>query len=148
MIFDRDGTLASVAHHKDPSGDIADWGDYNAAVRFDPVVPLVDGIPRGIRPGIFRIMTSGRQDHTAPAMLDWMHKYGLPIDRLWMRRARDTRADSVVKEEIYRVAIEPFYDVALCVDDRPQVVDMWRRVLGEDKVIQVSDPGVRPPILG
>lgn len=47
---------------------------------------------------------------------------------LFMRKNEDFREDSVIKEEIYRTHIEPFYDVIFCIDDRQQVVDMWRRI--------------------
>ena len=45
-----------------------------------------------------------------------------------MRAANDTRQDYIIKEEIYRDAIEPYYDVRGVFDDRPSVVAMWRRL--------------------
>ena len=43
-----------------------------------------------------------------------------------MRKGGDKRIDSIVKKELYRKYIEPFYRVKLVLDDRNQVVDMWR----------------------
>lgn len=45
-----------------------------------------------------------------------------------MRKDGDFRKDSIVKEEIYREWIEPFHEVLFCIDDRKQVVDMWRSI--------------------
>ena len=43
-----------------------------------------------------------------------------------MRRFKDFRADYVVKREIYDNYITQMYDVEIVLDDRNQVVDMWR----------------------
>lgn len=152
VIFDRDGTLASVEYVA-PRGSNDDvvWAAFNAALPFDAPVPIVAGLLRSIRPGVTRIMTSGRMAGDRPGetfrlmqLWNWIVKHDLPIDQLHMRRAGDRRVDSVVKEEMYRRFIEPFYDVRYVVDDRPQVVEMWRE-LGLH-VLQVTDPDILPPI--
>ena len=45
-----------------------------------------------------------------------------------MRKTGDNRKDSIIKEEIYRNLIEPNYNIEFVLDDRNQVVDMWRRI--------------------
>lgn len=153
VIFDRDGTLASVAHVAPTDKSQSSWKNYNAALRFDAPVPVVAGLLRSIRPGVARIMTSGRAEGDHPgdrrrrfAMEDWLAKHDLPIDLLLMREGGDQRRDSIVKEEIYRRYIEPYFDVRFVIDDRPQVVQTWRE-LGLH-VLQVTDPGIMPPIWG
>lgn len=151
VIFDRDGTLASVAYCAPTTKDSGAWANYNAALRFDAPVPAVAALLRSVRPGVTRIMTSGRMggDHPGDrrrqfAMQDWLAKHDLPIDLLLMRDGGDHRVDSVVKRQMYLDRIAPFYDVRLVVDDRPSVCDMWRD-LGLH-VIQVVDPDIQPPI--
>ena len=145
VIFDRDGTLASVDWVRPVERDPESWARFNAALPFDAVVPVVAGLLRSVRPGVHRIMTSGRDGSLRPRMQDWIAKHGLPIDHLFMRRAGDRRVDSVVKTEIYRELIEPRFEVLYVVDDRPQVCDAWRE-LGLP-VLQVADPGIAPGIL-
>lgn len=152
IIFDRDGTLASL-HNAPTEKNDKSWAEYNAAMIFDTPVPVVAGILHAIRPGVARLMTSGRAEGDTPGdrrrlflMASWLVKHQLPIDRLFMRVGGDRRLDSVVKEEIYRERIEPFYDVRYAIDDRPQVCDLWRS-LGIP-VMQVVDPGVLPTIGG
>ena len=41
---------------------------------------------------------------------------------------RDFRPDYVVKEELYRKHIEPYYDVQFAIDDRPQVLRLWNEL--------------------
>lgn len=151
VIFDRDGTLASVAYvaPTDRSGHA--WRQYNAALPFDAPVPVIAALLRSIRPGVVRIMTSGRaagdhvgDTHRRGLMIAWLRKHDLPIDVLIMRKGGDQRRDSIVKREMYDDLIAPRFDVRYVVDDRPQVVDMWRD-LGLP-VLAVKDPDILPPI--
>ena len=47
-----------------------------------------------------------------------------------MRRRDDSRKDSVVKRELFDAHIRGRYFVELVLDDRDQVVSLWRRDLG------------------
>jgi hypothetical protein len=127
------------------------WAVFNAALRFDAPVPVVVALLRSVRPGVTRIMVSGRAEGDWPgdrrrrfAMQDWLVKHRIPVDLLYMRCGGDTRLDSVVKMEMYERDIAPFYDVRVVVDDRPQVIDAWR-TLGLHVAV-VRDPGILPPI--
>jgi len=152
VIFDRDGTLASVAHVaptdlRDPS----QWRDFNVAMPFDAPVPAVVDMLRAVPAGVTRIMTSGRSqgDHVGDRrrlfqMRDWIAKHDLPIDLLIMRPAGDMRSDDIVKRAMFDQIIAPRFDVQFVVDDRPAVVAMWRDI--GLHVIAVQDPGILPPI--
>lgn len=149
VIFDRDGTLAAVDRrfvvNTDPDETLAwqfkkDWEGFNASLPFDAVVPEVAALFRAIRPGITKIITTGRTDNLRPQMSDWLHKHDLTPDLLLMRRTGDQRIDSTVKREIFETQIAPRFDVLYVVDDRPQVCDMWRS-LGLP-LLQVVQPDV------
>lgn len=154
IITDRDGTLASVAHVAPQDSDNVSWMQYNAAMPFDAPVPSVVNMlewARRTMPDITIIMTSGRAGGDYPGdvrrrrqMEDWILKHNLPIDALLMRKGGDQRRDSIVKREMYEQSIEPYFDVLLVIDDRPQVCDLWRG-LGLP-LLQVTDPGILPPI--
>lgn len=62
---------------------------------------------------------------------DWLHQ------NLYMRTAGDNRKDFIVKRELYEKYIKGQYNVRFVLDDRRQVVDMWRS-LGL-KVLQVAE---------
>lgn len=47
---------------------------------------------------------------------------------LLMRKDGDNRDDSVVKYELYRDYIAPWYNVKVVLDDRDRVVRMWRQI--------------------
>lgn len=157
IIFDRDGTLASVHNgpmkdfSKNSKEDKAQWAAFNAALPFDAVVPEIAAILHAVRPGVVRIMVSGRAEGDWPGdrrrrfmMKDWIAKHNLPIDHLFMRTGGDQRRDSVVKEEILLRDILPNWNPVIAVDDREEVCEVWRRY--KIHVIKVTNPGELPPI--
>lgn len=149
IIFDRDGTLASVHNGPAHGSKDSEWAAFNAAIRFDRPVPIVVGLLNAIRPGVIRIMVSGRAEGDHPgdrrrrfAMEDWIVKHNLPIDELFMRVGGDKRLDSIVKEEILLRDILPRFNPVVAVDDRPQVLDVWKRY--GITTIAVVNPGSLP----
>ena len=157
IIVDRDGTLAAT--HNGPTRDVprgskedkGNWAAFNAALPFDAVVPEVVALLRAIRPGVVKIMVSGRAEGDWPGdrrrrfiMQDWIVKHRLPIDDLFMRCGGDQRRDSVVKEEILLRDILPHYRPVVAIDDRPEVCEVWRKY--GIYVIQVVNPETLPPI--
>lgn len=84
------------------------------------------------------VFMSGRSDACRPATQEWLAaNVGIRYEALHMRAAGDHRKDSVVKAELFDAHIRDFYDVACVLDDRRQVVEMWRS-LGLT-VLQVAD---------
>lgn len=76
------------------------------------------------------IYVSGREDSCKRKTLDWIKRQGIvcgnddPI--LFMRKTGDRRADYITKKEIFEQNIKDQYYVEFCLDDRKQVVDLWR----------------------
>ena len=83
------------------------------------------------------ILLSGRDGSCKPETFKWLDDNNIVYNYLYMREAGDNRKDSIVKEELYRKYIEGRFNVDFVLDDRNQVVDMWRS-LGL-KVFQVAD---------
>ncbi len=72
------------------------------------------------------ILLSGRMDTYRPQTEAFLTKHSIPHRHLWMRAEGDTRKDSIIKREIYDREIAGKYNVLFVLDDRNQVVDMWR----------------------
>ena len=45
-----------------------------------------------------------------------------------MRKTGDNRKDSIIKREIFENDIRPYYNIDYVLDDRNQVVEMWRSI--------------------
>lgn len=119
-IFDVDGTLALI-------GDRSPYDMRNVSIDtpHHPVVMTAQAL--AAHPDVDAIIVvSGRDENARRATEAWLTFNGIPFDRLLLRRAGDSRADRIVKAEIYDTYIEPHFAIIGVVDDRRSVVEMWR----------------------
>lgn len=130
VIVDIDGTLALRTGDRSPY----DWHRVGEDEPNSVVVELVQVLDSRYR----IILMSGRDESCRRQTEMWLDAQVVPFDELHMRAEKDNRKDSVVKEELYRKHVEGHYEVAFVLDDRAQVVRMWRDVLGLT-VLQVAD---------
>jgi predicted kinase len=72
------------------------------------------------------VFMSGRDASCANETRDWLKQQGWKGFDLFMRPEGDMRKDSIVKLELFDEHIRHYYDVQFVLDDRQQVVDMWR----------------------
>ncbi len=84
------------------------------------------------------IITTGRDGVCEEATRKWLKDNGVFFNDFYIRKEGDFRKDNIIKSEIYMDHIRPKYDVKFVIDDRDQVVEMWRS-LGL-RVLQVA-PG-------
>ena len=122
IICDLDGTLALNDHGRDFFyATDCDKDAINAPVR--AVVQWAYDDNYQI------IFLSGREDKYADPTVKFLDKCGFneSMYKLIMRRTGDNRKDSIIKEELYNTHIKPInLDILFILDDRKQVVDMWR----------------------
>mgnify|MGYP001192029424 CR=1 FL=1 len=76
------------------------------------------------------IIFSGRQHRFKDITIKWMEDNDVNYDSIYLRNTDDNRSDSIVKMELYNKHIKNHYDIEFILDDRNQVVDMWRKDLG------------------
>jgi len=75
------------------------------------------------------ILITGREDKYRIATEEWLKKHKIThYKKLLMRRTSDFRKDFVVKKELYEKEIKNNYDVLFVLEDRDQVVKMWREL--------------------
>lgn len=73
-------------------------------------------------------MTGRGAEHLGVTM-DWLEAHAIPYDAIYTRPAGDSRRDDIVKHELFwEYVASPDLLVAGVLDDRNQVVDMWRGV--------------------
>ncbi len=94
-----------------------------------PNIPVVNMVRHYYDLGYKIMLASGREDVYQHQTLAWLEKYEISFGHLFMRPAGDHRKDAIVKREIFETHIEGNYKVALVLDDRNQVVDLWRKDL-------------------
>jgi predicted kinase len=121
IIVDIDGTIAEV--------DGRSPYDYTL-VSTDKakqwVIDLVEGAERN---GELVILMSGRDSMCRPDTLEWIRSNTkLAAFKLYMRAEGDQRMDAIVKLELFNKHIRDNYNVKYCVDDRAQVIRMYRSI--------------------
>lgn len=89
----------------------------------EPVIAVVRSL---FNAGYRIIFVSGRTRGCHDATLQWLREHVVPHFSLYMRAEGDTRKDSIVKQEIFDRRIRDAFDVECVLDDRNQVVKMWR----------------------
>jgi hypothetical protein len=129
-LVDIDGTLANLEHRlhfieKKP----ADWDGFFAACPGDELIPEVAITIRTLAKEHMIILVSGRSDAVRRETEDWMRKWSIPYQHLYMRKSGDHRADNIVKGELLDQIAEqfPLGNIIGVFEDRKQVVDMYRQ---------------------
>lgn len=122
IICDLDGTL-SILNGRSP---------FDARLCENDLLnkPIADIIQTYHAKGSTIILMSGRQENARRPTLNWLLNYQIPFDALYMRTTNDGRKDSVVKKELFEQHVQGKYFIQFVLDDRNQVVDLWRIELG------------------
>lgn len=130
IIVDLDGTLCDTLHRQHfMTGEKKNWpAFYDALTEDRPNYWCLDLTRIYWDAGVDIIFVSGRPDDYRAQTEVWLIRHCHFYDQLLMRKSGDYRKDSIVKAEIYREHIEPYFEIKFCIDDRQQVVDMWREL--------------------
>ena len=72
------------------------------------------------------IITTARNEFYRSVTELWLDKHNVPFENLFMREDGDNRPDYVVKIEMLKNKILPYYGVARFVDDNDQAVQAWK----------------------
>jgi len=121
VICDLDGTL-SLLNGRDP---------YNAATCDNDLLnePIAAALKMAKQQGYQVILLSGREDKFREPTVRFLNKHQIGYDLLLMRTSNDFRKDNIIKRELFEGEIQGKYFVEFLLDDRNQVVDMWRKDL-------------------
>ena len=121
VICDLDGTL-SLLNGRDP---------YNAATCDNDLLnePVAAALKMANQRGYQVILLSGREDKFREPTVRFLDKHQIGYDLLLMRTSNDFRKDNIIKRELFEGEIQGKYFVEFLLDDRNQVVDMWRKDL-------------------
>lgn len=135
IIVDMDGTLVDVSgirHYvkgalkPDGSYHERNFDAFHKSSLFCPAIwATVDMVMNywERRLDILIVTARGRQyDKTTK---DWLHKYAIPYNALFMREVGDYRPDVSVKRDILS-QIEKDWRVVHAIDDNPHVIELWR----------------------
>lgn len=126
ILVDIDGTAAKI-HDRSPF----DWSNVGRDLPNTPVLNVVQAMRVA---GYAVVFMSGRDSAARTETVSWLHRHlgwtETTDYQLFMRARNDMRKDSIIKRELFDAHIQGRYFVELVLDDRDQVVSLWRRDLG------------------
>jgi hydroxymethylpyrimidine pyrophosphatase-like HAD family hydrolase len=121
IICDIDGTVAT-------HGNERGHHEYEKVGGDRPNQTIID-LVHILSQGYWIVFVSGRMEHCREITEDWLETHMGSWTRhceLFMRPDGDHRQDTIVKREIHDRDLVPKYDIVCAIDDRNQVVKMWR----------------------
>lgn len=126
FIFDIDGTVANSRGIRSPY-------DYSKVHLDTPRKAPIQVVRFSVTAGLYPLAVSGRPDSCKESTIKWIDEHVFDycsVYSLFMRKTKEEQGikDFIVKKRIYEEEIEPFYNIHFVLDDRNQVVDMWRAV--------------------
>ena len=130
IIVDVDGTVALMKGRRSPFA----WKE---VMQDDPNLPIIDLVHILQDTGLKVLVTTGRDGVCLKDTEVWLSDHGVLYDAIFIRDAGDCREDSIIKKEIYDNHIKDKYNIKYVLDDRNQVVKMWRDM--GLTVLQVAD---------
>lgn len=124
FLVDIDGTLAHMRDYRGPF----DWAKIGLDDVDDIIADIVDRLRHSydLWSTLHCIVMSGRDASCKDITVKWLEDGGIPFDEIHMRPEGDMRPDNIVKAELFDKYVRDNYDVQFVLDDRQQVVDMWR----------------------
>lgn len=128
VILDIDGTLADCNHRRHHvANKPKNWTAFYEAMDDDvPNMPVVALARAMVTTGHKIICVSGRPSNYHRRTRDWLTRHNIPCWDLYTREEGDHRPDYVVKREKLALIRVVHGEPLFAVDDRQQVVDMWR----------------------
>lgn len=124
VIVDIDGTLADMGKGLPGRRGPYDWSRVGEDTPIEPIVRLVKDL---LQAGERVVFMSGRDESCRSETEEWLAEHvEVYMPTLYMRPAGDNRKDSIIKRELFEQHIAGKFAVRFVIDDRAQVVRMWR----------------------
>lgn len=131
IIFDIDGTLANIQHRRHwVQSKPKNWTAFIKASKFDtPNSDIVWMLTTFFNVGCRILISTGRNELDRDITTTWLDDVaGIKnmYEKIYMRALNDYRQDSIIKSEILDQMYNDGYNPTMAIDDRNQVVDMFR----------------------
>jgi len=120
VIVDIDGTLAKMS-------DRSPY-DWKRVGEDTPVAAVIDAVNSAVLAGHAIVVMSGRDGSCYDVTNTWLIKELGHNFHLFMRAEGDNRRDDLVKHELFNTHVRDKFHVKYVLDDRDQVVRMWRKL--------------------
>lgn len=129
VVFDIDGTLASIGHRKHlVTRGPRKWAEFYASCGSDKPIKHVIELSQMLHKEHKILIFSGRVSLVREITVRWLFANKVPFDLLIMRDASDYTPEEDLKRKWYEQWSDR-YLIKYAFDDNDAVVNMWRRQL-------------------
>lgn len=118
IIIDIDGTLSTNITGRSPF----DWNRVGEDLCNETVKNIVNSYNGHV------IICSGRDSVCKQTTVEWLKSNNIKYNMLLMREKGNVEKDSIIKKRLFEDNIKGKFFVEYVLDDRNQVVDMWRSI--------------------
>lgn len=128
IIVDTDGTIADCEHRRHYL-EVNNWPGFFGDMHLDTVIEHTRILVEALRAaGYAIVVVTARPDENdyREKTINWYAQNNIAYDAIYMRKGGDYRKDSIVKLEILDQVMRDGFLPVMALDDRKQVVDMWR----------------------
>lgn len=127
ICIDLDGTLCNIEHRqKFVLNERKNWPMFFAGISKDTPNKWCKQIIDVLSAYHKIVLCTGRGGEYKETTEAWLKSYKVHYDDLFMRQIKDYRKDSIIKEVLLDFEILTRYEPTYMIDDRQQVVDMYR----------------------
>jgi predicted kinase len=125
ILCDIDGTIADGTYREHlVQGETKNWDAYYALLHLDAPIHITCAWLREEMEDRTIVLISGRPDTYQRETIQWLDRWGIPYDYIFMRGGGDKRPDTLVKADILKLL--PKEKIVCVIDDRPSVIRMWK----------------------
>jgi HAD superfamily, subfamily IIIB (Acid phosphatase) len=126
-LVDLDSTLSDPKHRLHyVKTNPKNFSAFEAECHHDEPIKPVEKVVRALyNHGFYILIVSARMDDRRYLTEGWLAKHNIPHHALYMRKAKDTRKDDIVKKEILDKILSEGYSIVGAFDDRKRVKRMW-----------------------
>jgi len=127
VVFDIDGTIADSTHRVNfLKQEIPDWDNFLNHCNEDTPIKWTIRLLKLIKGLNYQIyLVTGRTDNIRNKTIDWLRRYNIPFDKLFMRKTGDYRHDHEIKFELIKDFID---NIWFAIEDKQSVVDKFREL--------------------
>jgi len=128
FVFDLDGTMCNVKHRlhyvvvDKSKGEKKQFTPFYKAIPNDTPIDEIVALNYALNEQNIYLIT-GRSSKGAEDTLEWLAKYGIKWNKLFMRYKQNFEHDVDLKQHMASDFME---NIRFAVEDRPRVVQMWR----------------------
>lgn len=128
IICDLDGTLCNISHRQSyVQSKPKNWKAFHQALSKDILYEFcAEMLQMYHERGYAILLVTGRPEEYKCQTQQWLKDHKIQYDALWMRKSGDFRKDFLIKKEIFQDSIRDLYRIIFVLEDRYQVVKMWR----------------------